>query len=82
MTSLGFVATSTGRITVDRIIADPEADIPKEILANPVGLSVSERGDAVMRMIVESVLAELTEFRSGSGLVVPQHALLIQGSVA
>ena len=82
MKSLGFEKTSTNTITVDRVIADPASEIPKEILANPIGPSVSRQGDAVMHMIVDSVLAEMGDFRRGSGLVVPQYALLIQGFVS
>ena len=81
MASLGFIDTSTNQISVDRVIADPRSDIPKEILANPVGPSVAEQGDTVMGRIVEDVIAAMRNFLSGGAIVVPQHAFLIQGHV-
>jgi SAM-dependent methyltransferase len=81
LVSLGFADVSTNEISVNRIIADPKTAIPKEILANPVGALVAERGEAVMKRIVADVTAEMAYFRDGSALVVPQHSYLVQGIV-
>ncbi|MEO0525433.1 MAG: class I SAM-dependent methyltransferase, partial [Pseudomonadota bacterium] len=79
--NLGFVDIFATKITVDRVIDHPDIAIPKEILANPVGSAVKAAGDAAMREIVKDTIAALSAFRRGSGLIVPQHAHLVQATV-
>lgn len=81
MSDLGFSNLSDRVIAVDRIIVDPETALPKEIMANPVGPAVAERGDAVMNAIVTDTIAALTAYRQGSGFAIPQHTHLIEATV-
>jgi ubiquinone/menaquinone biosynthesis C-methylase UbiE len=74
----GFIDVSSRVLTVERVLSDPEKAIPKEILGNPVGPAVLERGDAVMRLIVEEVIEALSGYRRGSKFVFPTHTHLIQ----
>ena len=82
MSDLGFINVSARVLTVNRILADPETAIPKEIMGNPIGPAVAERGEAVMRAVVTDTIAALTTYRRGSGLVIPQHTHLIEATVA
>ncbi|MEO1638934.1 MAG: methyltransferase domain-containing protein [Pseudomonadota bacterium] len=77
---LRCVDVSTTGITIDRVIDDPQVAIPKEIFANPVGPAVQAAGDAAMREIVTETMEALSAFRHGSGLLVPQHAHLVQAT--
>lgn len=79
--ALGCVDVFATQITVDRIIDDPHVAIPKEILANPIGSAVQAAGDAAMREIAQDTIGALSAFRHGSGLMVPQHAHLVQAIV-
>lgn len=79
--ALGCVDVFADQITVDRVIDNPDVAIPKEILANPVGPAVQAAGDAAMREIVKDTIGALSAFRRGSGLIVPQHAHLVQATV-
>lgn len=79
LAATGFAHISTTQVSVDRIINEPPVAIPKEILANPVGPAVAEMGASVMGAIVEDVTAAMKGFRRGAGIVVPQHAYLVQG---
>lgn len=81
LADLGFGDISKTEFAVDRVIANPEDSIPKEILGNPVGPSVMEKGDAVMRQIVEEVTNAVSEYRPGADLVIPQHTHLFQAKV-
>ena len=78
---LGCVDILTTQIAVDRVIDNPYVAIPKEILANPVGPAVQAAGDAAMREIAQDTIGALSAFRHGSGLMVPQHAHLVQATV-
>lgn len=60
----------TRKLTIDRRLRDPEAAIPKEILGNPVGPAVLQRGEAVMQQIVSDVISDLSRYIDGSELVV------------
>ena len=64
-------------LSVDRIIQVPKTDIPKEIMANPVGSAVKEAGGAVMATVVAEITAKCEEYRVGSSLVIPQRANLL-----
>lgn len=64
-------------ITVDRIIGEPAAGIPKEIMSNPVGPAVVVKGDKVMNSIVEDVESACSNFVRGAELIVPQEACFI-----
>jgi len=77
---LGCANISATRITVDRVIGDPDMAIPKEILANPVGAAVKAAGDAAMREIVKATNGALSAFRYDSGLVIPQQGHLVQAT--
>lgn len=82
ISNLGFIEVSIREIAVNRTLNDPESAIPKEILGNPIGPAVAERGEAVMRAVVTDTIANLTAYRRGSDLVIPQHTHLIQAKVA
>lgn len=81
LSALGFTRFSRQELTVDRVVANPEIAIPKEILGNPVGPSVQAKGDEVMRCIVDEVIQALSDFRRGADLVVPQRSYLFQAEV-
>jgi len=68
-------------LAVNRILADPETAIPKEIMGNPIGPAVAERGEAVMRAVVTDTTAALLAYRRGSGFVIPQQSHLIEATV-
>lgn len=74
----GFTDISEHVISLNRVIADPETALPKEIMASPVGPVVAEGGEAIMRTIVTDTVAALTTYRRGTGFVVPQHTRLIE----
>lgn len=77
----GFGNVSAQVLAVERVLGDPENAIPKEIMGNPVGPAVLERGDAVMRRIVDEVIEALSGYRRGSHFVFPTHTHLIQAKV-
>jgi ubiquinone/menaquinone biosynthesis C-methylase UbiE len=77
----GFSDVSARVLTVERVLNDPENTIPKEIMGNPIGLAVLERGDAVMRRIVYEVIEALSGYRRGLCFVFPTHTHLIEGKV-
>ncbi len=77
----GFGDVSAQVLVVERVLGDPENAIPKEILGTPVGPAVLERGDAVMRRIVDEVIEALSGYRRGSRFVYPTHTHLIQAKV-
>lgn len=81
MSEVGLMEVSSELLTVDRVIPDAAAAIPREILANPVGATVERFGPEVMERIVADTLDSLSEFRRDDGLVVPQSAHLFQGRV-
>ncbi len=82
MSNLGFTDLSAQVIAVNRKLADPETAIPKEIMGNPIGPIVAERGEAVMQRIVADTIGALTTYRRDSGFVIPQHTHLIEATVA
>lgn len=53
----------------DCTLPDPQIEIPKEILANPVGPAVAALGDAVMEAIVRDTITGLEAYRVGSCIV-------------
>jgi SAM-dependent methyltransferase len=77
----GFIDVSAQILTVDRVLSDPENAIPREIMSNPVGPAVAERGDAVMARIVAEVIAALSDYRAGTKFVFPTRTHLIQAKV-
>jgi SAM-dependent methyltransferase len=81
LSALGFIDVTRQEISVDRVITDPETSIPKEIMGNPVGSSVAEKGEETMQRIVTDILSDISDFRRGSDLVVPQLTHLFQGKV-
>ena len=81
MAEFGCTDIAVSELSVDRHIAEAETAIPREILANPVGPAVEARGDTVMRQIVADTLRDLSDYRSGTGLVVPQRSYLLQARV-
>ena len=78
MSVVGFGDISFQSVIVQRVIRDPEAAIPKEIKANPVGPAVVEMGEAVMRSVAAEVVEALSSYRTGSKIVVPQSTHLVQ----
>jgi hypothetical protein len=60
LTDIGFEDVDVRKLTIARRMLDPETAIPKEILGNPVGPAVSQRGEAVMQQIVSDVLSDLS----------------------
>ncbi len=77
----GFGDVSTQVLVVERVLRDPENAIPKEIMGNPVGPAVLERGDAVMGRIVAEVIEALSDYRVGTHFVFPTRTHLIQAKV-
>ncbi len=82
MSGLGFAEVSARVISVDRVVVDPETALPKEIMGNPIGAVVAERGEAVMHKVVTDTIAALTAYHQESGFVVPQRTHLIEATVA
>ncbi len=81
LSDIGFEGISVQKLSVVREIYDPETAIPKEILSNPVGPAVSQKGAAVMRRIVDEIMSELSHCIEGRKLSAPQEANLITGTV-
>ena len=77
----GFGDISAQVLAVERVLGDPENAIPKEIMGTPVGPAVLERGDAVMRQIVDEVMEALSGYRRGSHFAYPTHTHLIRAKV-
>jgi ubiquinone/menaquinone biosynthesis C-methylase UbiE len=75
--SSGFADVSSQTIKVDRVVSDPERSIEMEILGNPVGPAVRERGADTMRAIVAEIRNDCHDFQRGSDLVIPQESFLI-----
>jgi SAM-dependent methyltransferase len=82
LNEIGFEEIEVQTLTVVRRIRNPETAIPKEILGNPVGPSVSRKGAAAMQKIVCDVMDDLSHFIEGSDLVAPQEANLITGKAS
>lgn len=80
LANTGFLDLSVQSISIDRVIANPEVDIPREIFGNPVGPMVKEKGGEALRNIVREIIADCAKFQFGEKLVVPQTALLITAS--
>lgn len=78
----GFAKVQSSDMTVDRVIQNPDANIPLEIMGNPVGPAVAARGDAVMAQIVAEVMDACSSLRQGPDLISPQTARLITAVAA
>lgn len=78
---MGCSEVSTGTVTVDRRLDDPETALPKEIMGNPVGPAVEARGREVMDAVVAETIGALSAYRNGLGLIVPQRSHLIRARV-
>lgn len=81
LSDLGFVDFSKRELSIDRIVVDPNRSVPREIVGNPVGPCVEEKGDVVMRNITEEIVEALSKYRQGANLVIPQRTYLFQASV-
>ena len=77
LVAAGFTNVKIETIAVNRVIVDPSASIPKEIMGNPVGPTVAAKGDAIMNAIVDDVSHDCARFMRGNELVVPQEAHLV-----
>lgn len=77
-----FESISVLPVTIDRTIGDPAADIEKEILGNPVGPKVADKGPGTMAAIVGEVIDACASYRQNNSLIVPQTASLITASAA
>lgn len=73
----GFNNIEVSPVTIDRIIGDPATDIEKEIMGNPVGPKVADKGPETMAAIVGEVIDACSNYRRNNRLVVPQTASLI-----
>jgi len=71
-----FGNVSVQTISVDRVIQVPKIDIPKEIMANPVGAIVKEAGGTVMETVVAEIITKCEKYRVGPSLIIPQQANL------
>lgn len=81
MSQIGFSDINMQVLTVLRELVEPASAIPKEIMGNPVGPSVLEKGPEVMTNIVRDVMADMSVYRQGNKLVVPQSANLVSARV-
>lgn len=81
LSDIGLEGISVQKLSIIREIYDPETAIPKEILGNPVGHAVSQKGTAVIQRIVDEVMSDLSHCVDGGKLSAPQEANLITGSV-
>ncbi|MCK7615441.1 class I SAM-dependent methyltransferase [Roseibium sediminicola] len=72
--SAGFNAVTMSDLAINRHIENPEEAIPREIMGNPVGPEVSACGHAVMSRIVDDVLKDCSDLRTGTTLTSPQTA--------
>ncbi|WP_370401254.1 class I SAM-dependent methyltransferase [Sulfitobacter sp. JB4-11] len=77
LSAAGFGPVSVQTIAIDRVIEEPETDIPKEIFGNPVGPSVKEKGEETLARIVGEIRAACVGFEREGSLVIPQSAYLI-----
>lgn len=77
----GFGDIAVQTLTVVREVSEPESNIPKEIMGNPVGPSVAERGPEIMSQIVRDVMEGMTDYQDGDKLAVPQQASLMTATV-
>ncbi len=82
LAAAGFNDVRVDTVVVDRVIREPSATIPKEIMGNPVGPAVAAKGNAVMQGIVDEVKHECSRFMRGTDLVVPQATSLITAVAA
>lgn len=57
MRSCGFSDVPSRDLTVERVIHDPNTNIPLEIIGNPVGRAVAARGEKAVAIIVSDVMA-------------------------
>ena len=78
LTELGYSDVSEQIVSVERVLADPELSIPKEIMASPIGPAVAERGEAIMQSVAADTISTLSSYRRGTALVVPQQSYLFQ----
>jgi SAM-dependent methyltransferase len=81
LAALGFSGMDRQEYAVDRVIRDPINAIPKEIASNPVGPTVEKSGPETIGKITEEVLEEVSRYRKGDSLVLPQHTHLFVASV-
>lgn len=81
LSEAGFGNISVQALSIDRIIEDPEAAIPKEIFANPVGPKVKQKGEEALGRIVSDIMRDCARFEVEGALVVPQKAHLIAATV-
>ena len=79
LSEIGFEGMNVQKLSVVREIYDPVTAIPKEILSNPVGPAVTQKGDVVMQQIVDEVLRDLSHSIDGRTMRAPQEANLITG---
>lgn len=77
MSAAGFADVSLDEVEVERVLAEPEVAVPKEILGSAVGSSVAAMGPTALDSIVAEVLDATSHYRRGDHLVIPQRSHLI-----
>lgn len=82
LAAAGFIDIDVSQVTIDRTISDPGVDIEKEIMGNPVGPKVADKGPGTMATIIGEIIDACAGYKRGNGLVVPQTASLITARAA
>lgn len=82
MPPAGFTHVKIEKVSVDRFIGPPLIGIPKEIMGNPVGPIIAERGENIMQAIVDDVKAACSSYMREDHLIVPQAADLVTAVAA
>lgn len=74
----GYCDVSVKTLSVDRTLAASKSTIHNQIMANPAGAAVAEKGDEVMALIVDEVFSSLSDCRHGANFIIPQSTHLVQ----
>jgi ubiquinone/menaquinone biosynthesis C-methylase UbiE len=82
ISDIGFADVSIENLTINRTIRATNSAIRDEILGLPIASSVEDKGDDVLKKIIQETLSGLSKFSDGSDFIVPQHTHLIQGRAA
>jgi len=81
ISDIGFFSVSIDNLTINRTIRATSSAIRDVILGLPIASSVEEKGEVVVKAIIQETLDGLSRFLVGSDFVVPQHTHLIQAQV-
>lgn len=72
----GFGQVTREKLSIGRILRDVETSVRNELLANPAGPEVLERGAAVVDAILVEIVTACHAYRRGANMVVPQSSWL------